>query len=65
MIDNSDKFNNQFISFGSLAIRQFNDQINHEQGYNFQDGAQRSMREKTFHKLYVECIKKKYKDFVS
>ena len=59
MIDNSDKFNNQFISFGSLAIRQFNDQINHEQGYNFQDVAQRSMREKTFQKLYVECIFKK------
>ena len=56
MIDNSDKFNNQFISFGSLAIRQFNDQ---KQGYNFQNVAQRSMREKTFQKLYVECIFKK------
>ena len=58
MIDNSDKFNNQFISFGSLAIRQFNDQINHEQGYNFQNVAQRYMGEKTAQKLYVECIKK-------
>ena len=54
MIDNSDKFNNQFISFGSLAIRQFNDQINHKQGYNFQNVAQRYMAQK----LYVECIEK-------